>query len=177
KALALPDRWLRPFVDRSTLTLRVNHYQRAAGATAPLPGQMRMGEHTDYGIVTVLYSDPVYGLQILGPNGGFVDVMPSPGALLVNLGDLTARWTNDRWRSTLHRVVPPPTSSTGAFTRRSVALFLDGNYDALVECLPTCSGPDRPAKYEPVAAGEHLIQKLRAPRAVFSYADATARRA
>jgi isopenicillin N synthase-like dioxygenase len=124
---------------------------------------MRMGAHTDYGVVTVLYADPVPGLQILGPDGTFVDVVPQPGALLVNLGDMTALWTNDRWRSTLHRVVPPSAAS-GAARRRSVALFLDANYDARIECLPTCTGPDRPPKYPPVLAGEHLIAKILGPR-------------
>jgi isopenicillin N synthase-like dioxygenase len=165
-ALQLPDAWFRRFVDRSTLTMRVNHYQRTAGAPDPLPGQMRMGAHTDYGIVTVLYSDAVYGLQIVGPDGQWLDVIPRPGALLVNLGDLTARWTNDRWRSTLHRVVPPPADIPGSFTRRSVALFLDGNYDAVIECLSTCSSPEHPAKYAPVIAGDHLMAKFRAPRSL-----------
>lgn len=165
-ALGLPDGWFRPFVDRSTLTMRVNHYERAPGAPRVLPGQMRMGAHTDYGIVTVLYADAVEGLQIMGPDGRFLDVVPHPGALLVNLGDLTARWTNDRWRSTLHRVVPPASGDGGPFTRRSVALFLDGNYDAVIDCVPTCSGRDRPPRYGRVVAGDHLIAKFRAPRAL-----------
>jgi isopenicillin N synthase-like dioxygenase len=163
RALSLPERWLRPYVDRSTLTLRVNHYERRADDIAPEPGQMRMGAHTDYGVLTVLYADPVPGLQILGPDAKFHDVVPHSDALLVNLGDMTALWTNDRWRSTLHRVVPPSAAS-GAARRRSVALFFDANYDARIECLPTCTGPDRPAKYPPVLAGEHLIAKILGPR-------------
>jgi isopenicillin N synthase-like dioxygenase len=90
--------------------------------------------------------------------------MPSPGTLLVNLGDLLAEWTNDRWRSTLHRVVPPPRHQEGRATRRSVAFFHDGNYDALVECLPTCCSPDNPPRYPPVRAGDHLMAKLLGPR-------------
>ena len=125
---------------------------------------MRMGAHTDYGIVTVLYADPVPGLQVLGPDGAWNDVVPEPGALLVNLGDLTAQWTNDRWRSTLHRVVPPPADADGRAHRRSVALFLDGNYDAVIECLPTCRVEGRPARYPAVVAGEHLLAKLLGPR-------------
>lgn len=164
RALGLPDRWFRPYVDRSTLTLRVNHYERRRGDPPPLPDQMRMGAHTDYGIVTVLYADPVPGLQILGPEGRFHDVTPEPGALLVNIGDMTAEWTNDRWRSTIHRVVPPPEDSSGEARRRSVALFLDGNYDAVIECLPTCTGPGNPPRYAPVVAGQHLIDKLLGPR-------------
>lgn len=163
-ALGLTEGWFRPYVERSTLTLRVNHYERRHDDGAPRSGQMRMGAHSDYGIVTVLCSDPVPGLEILGPDGAWHGVIPRTGALLVNLGDLTARWTNDRWRSTLHRVVPPPESQPGPAKRRSVALFFDGNYDAVVSCLPTCMGPDRPARYPPVLAGEHLFAKVMGPR-------------
>ncbi|HEX5655563.1 MAG TPA: 2OG-Fe(II) oxygenase family protein [Polyangiales bacterium] len=152
-ALALPDRFFRPFVDRSTLTLRCNYY----GGAAPKAGQLRMGAHTDYGIVTVLAADRVPGLQILH-DGAWHDVMPDEGALLVNLGDLTALWTNDRWRSTLHRVLP------GGSTRRSAALFFDGNYDARIEPLPTCVSPENPARYAPVLAGDHLLAKVLGPR-------------
>ncbi|HEY2734223.1 MAG TPA: 2-oxoglutarate and iron-dependent oxygenase domain-containing protein [Polyangiales bacterium] len=162
-ALSLPAHWFRPFVDRSTLTLRVNHYERAATDPEPLAGQMRMGTHTDYGMITVLYADPVPGLQVLDDGGTFRDVLPAPGALLVNLGDLTARWTNDRWRSTMHRVVPL-TAAEGAARRRSVALFCDANYDARIECVPTCQSLDNRPRYPPVIAGEHLIQKILGPR-------------
>jgi isopenicillin N synthase-like dioxygenase len=162
-ALAMPDGWFRPFVDRSTLTMRVNNYERRPGDPAPSEGQLRMGAHTDYGIVTVLYADPVSGLQILH-DGVWHDVVPEQGALLVNLGDLTAQWTNDRWRSTLHRVVPPPPDSEGRAHRRSVALFLDGNYDAVIECLPTCLTEGEAPRYPPVVAGEHLVAKVLGPR-------------
>jgi isopenicillin N synthase-like dioxygenase len=164
-ALGLPERWFRPFVERSTLTLRMINYEQRPDDPAPEPDQMRMGAHTDYGVVTVLLADAVPGLQILGPDGAWHDVSPQPGALLVNLGDMTAQWTNDRWRSTLHRVVPPPTAA-GRAKRRSAAFFFDANYDALIECIPTCRSAEQPAKYPPVVAGEHLIQKILGPRAL-----------
>jgi isopenicillin N synthase-like dioxygenase len=172
-ALDLPARWFAPYVDRSTITMRVNHYERRADDAEPVPGQMRMGAHTDYGIVTVLLADPVPGLQIVGPDGGWHDVVADEGALLVNLGDLTARWTNDRWRSTVHRVVPPPADATGTARRRSVALFFDGNYDATITCLPTCAGATEPARYPPVRAGEHLIDKILGPRTLSPSAGGT----
>jgi isopenicillin N synthase-like dioxygenase len=165
-ALGLPEGWFRPHVERSTLTLRVINYERRPADPPPAEGQMRMGAHTDYGVVTVLLADPVPGLQVLGPAGEWHDVLPLEGALLVNLGDMTAQWTNDRWRSTLHRVVPPRSNSEGRAKRRSAAFFLDANYDALIECVPTCRSPEQPAKYAPVVAGEHLIQKILGPRAL-----------
>ena len=163
-ALGMPDGWFRPFTTHSTDTLRVNHYETHPGDPDPAPGQVGMGEHTDYGIVTVLYADRVAGLQIIGPDGAWHDVIPEPGALLVNLGDLTATWTNDRWRSTLHRVLPPARDQHAVRHRRSVAFFHDGNHDALIECLPSCVSVDRPARYAPIRAGEHLMNKLLGPR-------------
>jgi len=162
-ALGLPQGWFRPYTDRSTLTLRILNYERRPEDAAPAPGQQRMGAHTDYGVVTVLCADPVPGLEVLAPDGHWQAVTPEPGALLVNLGDMTAQWTNDRWRSTLHRVVPPPDLG-GRAKRRSAAFFFDANYDARIECLPTCVRPGRPAKYPPVLAGDHLIAKILGPR-------------
>jgi isopenicillin N synthase-like dioxygenase len=163
-ALDLDEDFFAGKTDHSTDTMRMIRYERQPASPDPLPGQVRMGAHTDYGIVTLLYADPVPGLQIVGFDGGWHGVVPAPGAFLVNLGDLLAEWTNDRWRSTVHRVVPPPVGDTEPALRRSVAFFHDGNYDALVEVLPTCSSPDNPAKYPPILAGDHLMAKLTAPR-------------
>ena len=163
-ALGLPDGFFVPYTSHSTDTLRVVDYRTEPGDDDPLDGQVGMGAHTDYGICTVLYADLVPGLQIVGPDGSWVDVVPVPGALLVNLGDLTAQWTNDRWRSTVHRVLPPARLPDRTNLRRSAAFFHDGNHDALIECLPTCTGPGAPPKYEPVTAGEHLMRKLLGPR-------------
>ena len=163
-ALGLPDGWFSPYVDRSTTTMRTIRYERRAGEADPLAGQQRMGAHTDYGIVTVLYAEPVAGLQIVGPDGDWIDVIPADGAMVINLGDLTAQWTNDQWRSTVHRVVPPPVAAGGPAVRRSAAFFLDGNWDALIECLPTCASVEDPPRYAPVTAGQHLMAKLMGPR-------------
>ena len=163
-ALGLPAGWFTPFVDRSTTTMRSIRYERHAGDAVPLPGQQRMGAHTDYGMVTVLYAEQVAGLQIVAPDGDWIDVIPEADALVINLGDLTAQWTNDQWRSTVHRVVPPPAAVDGPVERRSAAFFLDANWDAVVECLPTCTTADNPPRYSPVTAGEHLMAKLIGPR-------------
>jgi isopenicillin N synthase-like dioxygenase len=162
-ALEMPTGWFAPYVDRSTTTMRTIRYEHRAGDGDPLPGQQRMGAHTDYGIVTVLWAEAVAGLQIVGPDGMWIDVVPADDALVINLGDLTAQWTNDQWRSTVHRVVPP-SAATGPAVRRSAAFFFDGNWDAVIECLPTCTDVANPPRYAPVTAGEHLIAKLMGPR-------------
>ncbi|KPM51673.1 hypothetical protein ACG83_33080 [Frankia sp. R43] len=175
-ALGLPENYFDAFTDHSTDTLRALLYRTAprggnvtagdapADADAAAGEPARMGAHTDYGILTVLYGDQVPGLEIVGPDGGWHPVIPRPGAFLVNLGDLLAQWTNDHWASTVHRVVLPVPRADRVARRRSIAFFHDGNYDARVECLPTCTGADDPPKYPPVVAGEHLAAKFAAPR-------------
>jgi isopenicillin N synthase-like dioxygenase len=104
-ALRLPDGYFGRLVDRSTTTMRVINYEPSADggaceAGAGETGGQRMGAHTDYGMVTVLYADAVPGLQVCCDGGVWRDVMPEPGALLVNFGDMMAEATNDRWKST-----------------------------------------------------------------------------
>lgn len=159
-ALDLPPDFFEPFTDHSTDTLRLNHYLRSPGMGDPLPDQQRMGAHTDYGIVTCLYGDPVPGLEVLGLDDRWHPIVPVEGGYVINIGDLLAQWTNDRWRSTLHRVVPPPRGDDQPNRRRSMAFFHDGNYDAVVECLPTCCDDANPARYPPVRALDHLLNKL-----------------
>jgi isopenicillin N synthase-like dioxygenase len=163
-ALGLPDGWFRPFLDRSPSVMRANNYQRRADAPPVVAGQMRMGAHTDYGSITVLLADRVPGLQIRDDRGVWNDVLPPEDGFLVNVGDLLAEWTNDRWRSTLHRVVPPSDMTDGPVRRRSIAWFQQPNWDALISCLPTCCDESNPPRYGAVTSGEHLLAKLMGPR-------------
>jgi isopenicillin N synthase-like dioxygenase len=89
-----------------------------------------------------------------------VDVPSVPNGIVLNVGDLMAGWTNDRWRSGLHRVVNPPRGLHGSTRRLSLVYFVNPNYDAIVECLPSCQDADRSALYAPVMAGEHRLQKI-----------------
>lgn len=171
-ALGLPPGFFGPYQDHSLDVLRMNNYQMPPGDTRLEPDQLGMGAHTDYGIVTVLWADAVPGLQILDTEGGWHDVVPAPGALLINLGDLLARWTNDRWISTMHRVLAPIDESGRLYRRRSAAYFHDGNHDALIEALPGCVTAERPAGYEPVTVAEHLTQKLAGSRGLELNAEA-----
>jgi isopenicillin N synthase-like dioxygenase len=84
-----------------------------------------------------------------------------PDAFVINIGDLMARWTNDHWVSTLHRVVNPPADASGSTRRQSIAFFHQPNWEAEISCVPTCLGPGQKAKYSPVRSGEYLMQKFR----------------
>jgi isopenicillin N synthase-like dioxygenase len=163
-ALGLHADHFEPSISRNISVMRAINYERRPGAPDPLPDQMRMGAHTDYGSITILWADDVPGLQIQVEDGSWRPVQPPTGAFLVNLGDLLAEWTNDRWRSTMHRVVPPPAGADGAVRRRSIAWFQQPDHDAVIECLPGCSSPAHPPRYSPVRSGDHLIAKLMGPR-------------
>jgi len=160
-ALGLDTDFFRGYQDHALEVLRMHNYRPPAAAVEPQDGQVAMEPHTDHGIVTVRWSDPgVRSLQIVDGQGVWRDVLPEPGALLVSLGDLLARWTNDRWISPRHRLLPP-TDETGVLVRRrSAALFHDGNADALISVLPGCADEEEPVRYESVTIAEHLAGKL-----------------
>lgn len=167
-ALGLEPGFFDRFTDHSIDVLRMNNYALPPG-TVELDGELTgMGEHTDFGIVTVLWADQVKGLQVLGGDGSgsleWNDVSPADGALLVNLGDLTSRWTNERWLSTLHRVKPPIVNGT-IQRRRSAAFFHDGNADAVIDTIESCVGPGQENLYAPLTVSEHIAAKLSGSRA------------
>lgn len=153
-ALDLPRTHFDPMISRHTSAMRALRYPCPENV---LPGQLGAGAHTDYGTLTVLLVDPVQGgLQVQDSEGRWHDVRPAPGAFVVNLGDAMARWTNDRWRSTVHRVLVPEGP------RQSIAFFHNANWDAVIECVASClRAGDRP-KYAPIHAGPHLMQKFQA---------------
>lgn len=157
-ALNLPENWFADKITRHRSALRALNYP---ALPKPLPaGQVRAGAHTDYGSITILLQDAVGGLQVKNRNDEWVDATPMSGAYVINLGDLMARWTNDRWVSTLHRVVQPPQAvNLPPKRRQSIAFFHNINPDFLVEAIPTCTSKDNPPKYEPIKAWDLLIQK------------------
>ncbi len=163
-ALGAGPHFFDALTDHSIDVLRMNNYALPPGTDISLDGDLTgMGEHTDFGIVTVLWADRVAGLQVLGRDGLWHDVMPAEGALLVNLGDLTARMTNDLWMSTLHRVKPPVVDGT-IRRRRSVAFFHDGNADAVVSTLDSLMDLGDGLAYEPITVRDHVAAKLAGSR-------------
>jgi isopenicillin N synthase-like dioxygenase len=158
-ALQLPIDFFDSRIDRHTSALRVLNYP--ALDAPPQPGQLRAGGHTDYGTVTVLKADAAPGGLQVQLDGEWVPVPVVENSLIVNLGDAMARWTNDRWRSTLHRVVVPPAEVAATARRQSIAFFHNANWDALIECIPSCLKQGESPRYAPVTAGDHLMSKFR----------------
>jgi isopenicillin N synthase-like dioxygenase len=155
--LGLDEHFFDDKIDRHITAMRLNFYPEVK--EAPLPGQLRGGEHTDYGLLTILNGENVPGgLQVKTRAGAWIDVETDPDTFVVNIGDLLMRWTNDRWVSNVHRVAAPPAGSTGK--RLSIAFFHHPNYDARIECV----APPGKAKYPPVLSGEYRDLKYRQTR-------------
>ena len=156
-ALDLDEHFFDERVDKHFSNMCAFHYPPMP--EAPLPGQLRGGAHTDFGSLTLVHGHPsIAGLQV--HNGSdWEDVPTEPGTFVVNLGDLMAQWTNDKWVSTLHRVANPPEGAWNE-ARLSLVFFHQPNYDTLIESLDR----GRPPKYPPVTSGDHLKRKLSAMR-------------
>ncbi|WP_198971317.1 isopenicillin N synthase family dioxygenase [Xylophilus sp. ASV27] len=160
-ALDLPEDWFASCYREPSLTLRFVNYPDQP--VAPPPGQLRYGAHHDYGGLTILRQDHAPGgLEVCDLQGRWHDVPAIPDSFVINVGDLMQHWTNGRWRSTLHRVSNPARDLTGSTQRLSMVAFTGPQEHTRVECLPTCCGPDRPARFAPVIAGDYVRAKLQA---------------
>ncbi|AJP71113.1 isopenicillin N synthase family dioxygenase [Sphingomonas hengshuiensis] len=151
--LGLPPGFFADKVDRPLATLRLLRYP-------PHPGifdgsRYGAGAHTDYGNLTLLSQDAVGGLEVRTRAGQWVSAPPIPDTYVCNIGDCLMRWSNDVYVSTPHRV-----ANISGRERYSVAFFFDPNPDAVIECLPTCQSPDRPARYPPVTTAQYLTERL-----------------
>ena len=150
RAMGRPDDHFAPFTDRHLSALRALDYPEGTAS-----GVVRAGAHTDYGTLTILRPDPdVGGLEVVTPAGDWVEVPKVDGGFVVNIGDLMQRWTNGRWRSTLHRVVGDPAGRR----RQSMAFFHNPNWDARID--PVLISPDEHPLFEPVEAGPLLTAKI-----------------
>jgi len=155
QALGMAPHAFDGYMRDPTCTTRLLHYPPQPATAAP--GQIGCGAHTDWGALTLLAQDDAGGLQVQRADGSWLDVPPVPGALVVNTGDMMPRWTNDRWRSTMHRVI----NRLSGRDRWSIAYFFDLDPQARIAPLPCCIDAGNPARYEAVTAGEHLIEMYR----------------
>ncbi|XP_069019571.1 uncharacterized protein [Embiotoca jacksoni] len=136
--------------DENGTTLRTLYYPPVISEKAK-EGQLRCGEHSDYGSITLLFQSSE-GLQVCTRSGEFICVPSIPGAILINIADLMQRWTSDQFVSVRHRVLLPPVGNLS--TRQSLAFFVQPDDEALITC---CDGSN---KYPPVKAGDYLVKCL-----------------
>jgi isopenicillin N synthase-like dioxygenase len=153
-ALGLAPTFFEGLPGDTMFHLRLIHYPPQSRVT-PAPGQLGCGAHTDYGTLTVLADDGTGGLQVRQRSGDWVDVLVPNGQLVVNIGDLMAIWTNDRWVSNAHRVVNPP-----GIDRYSSALFVTPPFHLRIETLPTCLDDSGGSRHPPLLAGPYLLDRF-----------------
>jgi isopenicillin N synthase-like dioxygenase len=151
----------------SLFQLRLLHYPPITATDLRDGHRGRIGAHSDFGTLTLLFQDSVGGLQVERPGetGVFVDVAPVEGTVLVNLGDLMARWSNGRWKSTVHRVGLPAGGAGGKEVvpeRFSVPFFATADMETVIEALPGCWGEGKPKLHEPVTAWDYLQMRMKA---------------
>ena len=161
-ALSLDEDFFEDKVDRPLAQLRLLHYPPQDGTI--IERTLGCGAHTDYGCLTILAQDSVGGLQLQNAAGDWIEAPPIPGTFVINLGDQMARWTNDRYAATLHRVI-----NRSGRERYSVPFFFDPNYDTVISCLDGCREPGQQPRYAPVTGGAYLVQRF---NETFSYRGA-----
>jgi len=155
-SLDVDEKFFYEKFNKCASSLRVLHYPENIKLQ---PGQFRASEHTDYGSLTMLYSTAP-GLQVKSRKGEYLDVNIPWDHFVINIGDLMAFWTNDRWISTPHRVVSK--NSEEPVKRFSLAFFHNPNTDCLVDCIPTCQTLENPWKYEKIYSGDFIMKKFKA---------------
>lgn len=152
-ALDVPEDFFDQRFKQPVSVLRFIHYPPRQ--TASSAEQQGAGAHTDYGCVTLLYQDSAGGLQVRDVNGRWIDAPPIEGTFVVNIGDMMARWSNDRYLSTPHRVVSPM-----GVDRYSMPFFAEPHPDTLIQCLPGCQSADNPAKYPVTTCAAFLLSRF-----------------
>ena len=140
-ALDLAPDWFEEAFTDSQFTFRMSHYPPVAAEA----NQFGIAPHTDSNFMTFLAQTEVPGLQVRAPSGDWLDVPYVPGSFAVNSGDMLKRWSNGRLKSTPHRALPPVGRD-----RYAIPFFLGPRFDQRIECLPSCTGPGNPPRWEPI---------------------------
>lgn len=168
--MGLDASYFDSYTDMGDNTLRLLHYPSTPKKVFDSNAlQVRAGEHTDYGSITLLFQDDRGGLQVKSPSGEFVNATPIPGTVVVNAGDLLARWSNDTIKSTLHRVVEPKGRMTEGEgederypARYSIAYFCNPNFSSYIDAIPGTFETEDKRKYQGINSGQYLVQRLAA---------------
>lgn len=154
-SLELPEHYFDDFCRDPLVTLRLLHYPPQPAN--PEPNEKGCGAHTDFGALTLLLQDQQGGLQVWDKNEDvWLNAPPIENTYVINLGDLIARWTNNLYKSTLHRVI-----NESGKQRYSVPFFFGGNPDYEVTCLPHCKSEHVTALFEPTTVEKHHIEMYR----------------
>ena len=154
--LKLPEDYFDKKIHNGNSILRAIHYPPIQGDPK---SALRAEQHEDINLITLLVGASADGLEVLSRQDQWVPVTALPGQIVVNVGDMLQRLTNDVLRSTTHRVVNPPRELWGT-SRFSIPFFLHPRSEMKLDCLPQCVNFDNPRKYDNITAGEYLDERL-----------------
>lgn len=165
RGMGLGEDYFSPLCNGNHQNLRLLHYP-TCNREAIKNGRKRGGIHTDYGTITLLSVEKVGGLVVQDLDGNWIPVPPIRDGIIVNVGEMLQRWSNDILRATPHQVLdedptkPFDEKDRNVPERFSIAFFCNANKDTNLECLPKCCGPDNPPKYDPINAHEYITMRL-----------------
>jgi isopenicillin N synthase-like dioxygenase len=145
--LGLSEDYFAPFHRDPAILWRLMRYP----PTSAHPEQFGTAPHTDFGTLTLLIQDDQGGLEVRLQSGEWIEAPYIPGSFVVNIGDLMAFWTNDRFTSTAHRV-----TNRSETDRYSIPMFFNPDFDTVVECLPECATHENPPQYKPIHYGTYV---------------------
>lgn len=153
-ALEIDENFFAPLITKPTAQLRVLHYPSQHGPVDDR--QIGIGAHSDYECFTILAQQQgIQALQVLNSAGQWINATPIPGTFVVNVGDMMARWTNNYFASTVHRAI-----NRSGKERYSIPFFFGPNSQTVIEVFETCQGPERPAQYPPITAGDYINSRF-----------------
>jgi isopenicillin N synthase-like dioxygenase len=156
--LGLEETYFNDKIHNGNSILRPIHYPPITGEIED--GAVRAGEHEDINLITLLVGASADGLQVLNKQNEWISVTEIQDHIVVNVGDMLQRLTNNRLKSTTHRVVNPPKELLGT-SRYSVPFFLHPRSDMKLDCLESCVDEKHPQQYEDITAGDYLMERLR----------------
>jgi len=154
--LGLDEYYFDQYAQEGNSILRPIHYPPI---TTEPENAIRAAAHGDINLITLLMSAQGRGLQVQNHNGEWIDAIAQPDELVINVGDMLSRHTNNRRKSTIHQVVNPPRELWGT-ARYSVPLFMHPVSDMKLDCLESCIDENHPKQFEDITAGEFLHERL-----------------
>jgi isopenicillin N synthase-like dioxygenase len=155
--IGLDEYYFDAYIKDGNSILRPIHYPPITDE--PKDGAVRAAAHGDINLITLLMGAQGKGLQVQNHDGEWIDAMAQPDELMINVGDMLSRHTNNKLKSTIHQVVNPPRELWGS-SRYSIPFFMHPVSDMKLNCLPACIDEKNPKLYEDITAGEYLNERL-----------------
>jgi isopenicillin N synthase-like dioxygenase len=155
--IGLDEFYFDNYIKDGNSILRPIHYPPITDE--PKDGAVRAAAHGDINLITLLMGAQGKGLQVQNHDGEWIDAMAQPDELMINVGDMLSRHTNNKLKSTIHQVVNPPRELWGT-SRYSIPFFMHPVSDMKLDCLPECIDENNPKKFEDITAGEYLYERL-----------------